>query len=76
VLNLLLKAGTAPAADFSFTIDLDGASQTKTLPAGESKQTFDIDAAVGTGTELRVTGQSTADSSLADVRCSFKVATL
>ncbi|WVL99725.1 hypothetical protein [Salinibacter phage 4_17] len=75
VLNLLLKAGTAPAADFSFTIDLDGASQTKTLPAGESKQTFDIDAAVGTGTELRVTGQSTADSSLADVRCSFKVAT-
>lgn len=75
VLNLLLKAGTAPANDFSFTIDLDGASLTKTLPAGQAQQTFDINAVVGSGTELRVTGQSTADSSLANVRCSFKVAT-
>jgi hypothetical protein len=75
VLNLLFKAGTAPAADFSFTIDLDGASQTKTLPAGETQQTFSVGAIVSDGSELRITGQSTEDSSLADVRCSFKVAT-
>jgi len=75
VLSLLLKAGTAPASDFSFTIDLDGASQTKTLPAGETQQTFSVGAIVSDGSELRITGQSTEDSSLADVRCSFKVAT-
>lgn len=69
--SLVVMAGTAPASDFDITIDIGATQRIKTLGSGQNRATFDISTTIIAEEELRVTGQSAADSAIEDFRCSF-----
>jgi len=71
--RLIVKAGTPPASDFTMDVNAGGKQRSRTLSASDSKAVFPINASISEEEELRVTAPSTADGSIADVRCSFRV---
>lgn len=73
VKSLLIFAGTPPTADYNFDIKIGSTVQTVTLSRNAQSDTYSISAVLSKGERLRVVSEASADSSLADLHCSFDV---
>jgi hypothetical protein len=71
--SLLIFAGTAPAADYSFDVNVAGTVQTVTLAGGAQSDTYSINGSLANGDRLFVVSEDSIDSNLADLHCSFDV---